>query len=221
MNDWENRESKAAKRRTIYEEMRECMRKIKEKVESEETIDSYVSLLTQFIRGRSSLLEMDEFACANIPEEVRAAHEKLFTHLLDGAKVPIGQKAMEEAARRREKAVPNELAITVYLYLMAARYGIEEVHPDSGERILDGIRYHIKGIIEDAVKARLPYLVSPAGSIRLNTATGPAAQKQRHKITMRDMKDGIEMSDGSALWVKFANEEMKQKLRRKFEDKKN
>lgn len=41
--------------------------------------------------------------------------------------VPIGQKAMEEAARRREKAVPNELAITVYLYLMAARYGIEEV----------------------------------------------------------------------------------------------
>lgn len=50
---------------------------------------SYVSLLTRFIRGRSSLLEMDEFACANIPDEVRAAHEKLFTHLLDGAKVSI------------------------------------------------------------------------------------------------------------------------------------
>lgn len=43
MNDWEDRDSKAAKRRTIYEEMRESMRKIKEKVESEETIDRWVA----------------------------------------------------------------------------------------------------------------------------------------------------------------------------------
>ncbi|GMT03634.1 hypothetical protein PENTCL1PPCAC_25808, partial [Pristionchus entomophagus] len=171
MNVWEDRKSKDAKLRKIYSEMRDCMRKIKDQIDSEETLESYISLLIRFIRGRSSLMDVDHFASKILPQAVKADHEKLFTHLLDGAQVPIGKKAMEDADRKREQAIPTESFITVYLFLMGARHGFEEMPPESGELIVEAIKFHVKGIIEDAVKVRLPYLVSPSGSLRLNTTT--------------------------------------------------
>ncbi|GMT33371.1 hypothetical protein PFISCL1PPCAC_24668, partial [Pristionchus fissidentatus] len=217
MNDWEDVESKKAKRRKIYAEMRDCMKMIKDRVDDEQTIKNYIFLLTRFIRGRSSLMEIDEFATKNLPMKVRESHETLFTHLLDGSQVPIGKAAMEEkTGKKKEHVIPSESLITVHLYLMGAVEGINEIDEDSGTIIRDALNFHLKGIIEDAVKVRLPYLVSPSGSLRLNTTTDPTAQRARHKITMRDVRDGIEMADGTALWVQFASKEMRDKLRRRF-----
>ncbi|GMR62558.1 hypothetical protein PMAYCL1PPCAC_32753, partial [Pristionchus mayeri] len=217
MSDWEDPKSREAKRRKIYAEMRDSMAKIKDHIDGEETLESYVALLTRFIRGRSSLLEVDEFASLRLPAGVRPAHEKLFTHLLDGAQVRIGKWATD-AASKREHSMPTESFITIYLFLMGAKRGLTEVHPDSGQLIKDALTFHVKGIIEDAVKMRLPFLVSPSGMLRLNTTTG-LEQQRRHKIAMRDVRDGIEMADGTALWVQFNDAEKREKLLRKFEEK--
>ncbi|GMR34145.1 hypothetical protein PMAYCL1PPCAC_04340, partial [Pristionchus mayeri] len=220
MSYWEDRKSKEAKRGKIYAEMRDSMATIKEHIENEEILESYMALLIRFIHGRSSLIEMDKFASESLPAEVRSAHDKLFTHLLDGAQVPIGKKAeKEEAGKKREYSMPTESFITLYLFLMGARHGLQEVHPDSGQIIKEALTFHVKGIIEDAVKLILPYLVTPAGMVRLNTATDPIEQRRRHKITKRDVRDGIDMADGTALWVQFNDPEMKEKLRRKFEER--